>query len=192
MWSHVWRMFLRQGDGGGRETLRSRTSMAKTNLWSFSWRKTKTSDSSRAWTSGAQSRKEEKKKKKKKNVFLTFSDKLTLLKCTEEIYCSLCLPFSLPWLLFSCSTPSWISLRRSRSCLAKTWPLFITMMDLLSMRPWNSFRRRFFSCSFTLLSTATITSFSSRMDSVRSSKSSTVSVFLTSDRKVRKATPESG
>lgn len=116
-------------------------------------------------------------RKKKKNVFLTFFDKLTLLKCTEEIYWSVCLPFSLPWLLFSCSTPSWISLRLSRSCLAKTWPLFITMMDLLSMRPWNSFRRRFFSCSFTLLSTATITSFSSRMDSVRSSKSSAVSVF---------------
>lgn len=119
----------------------------------------------------------EKKKQKKKNVFLTFSDKLTLLKCTEEIYWPVCLPFSLPWLLFSCSTPSWISLRLSRSCLAKICPLFIIMMDLLSMRPWKSFRRRLFSCSFTLLSTATITSFSSRMESVRSSKSSSVSVF---------------
>lgn len=117
------------------------------------------------------------RKKKKKNVFLTLSDKLTLLKCTEEIYWPVCLPFSLPWLLFSCSTPSWISLRLSRSCLAKIWPLFIIMMDLLSMRPWNSFRRRLFSCSFTLLSTATMTSLSSRMDSVRSSKSSSVSVF---------------
>lgn len=150
--------------------------MAKTNRWSFSWRKTKTSDSSRAWTSGAHGRRE-KKKQKKKNVFLTFSDKLTLLKCTEEIYWPVCLPFSLPWLLFSCSTPSWISLRLSRSCLAKICPLFIIMMDLLSMRPWKSFRRRLFSCSFTLLSTATITSFSSRMESVRSSKSSSVSVF---------------
>lgn len=146
--------------------------MAKTNLWSFSWRKTKTSDSSRAWTSG-----EQKGRKKKRNVFLTFSDKLTLLNCSKEIYWSVCLPFSLPWLFFSCSTPSWISLLLSRSSLAKIWPLFIIMMDLLSMRPWNSFRRRLFSCSFTLLSTAAITSFTSRMDSVRSSNSSSLSVF---------------
>lgn len=77
-------------------------------------------------------------------------------------------PFSLPCVFFSCSAPSWISFRLSRSSLAKNWPLFRIMMDLLSMRPWNSFRRRFFSCSFTLLSTAAITSFTNRMASLRS------------------------
>lgn len=86
-------------------------------------------------------------------------------------------PFSLPWLFFSCSTPSWISLLLSRSSLAKIWPLFIIMMDLLSVRMWKSFRRRLLSCSFTLLSTAAITSFTSRTASVRSSYSSSLSVF---------------
>lgn len=78
-------------------------------------------------------------------------------------------PFSRPWLLFRWSTPSWISLLLSRSSLANICPLFIIMMDLLSMRAWKSFRRRLFSCSFTLLSTTAITSFTSRTDSTRSS-----------------------
>ncbi|KAF3832223.1 hypothetical protein F7725_025888 [Dissostichus mawsoni] len=68
----------------------------------------------------------------------------------------------LPWTFFSCSPPSCTSLRLRRSSLANICPLFIIMMDLLSMRPWKSFRRFLFSWSFTLLSTAAITSFTRR------------------------------
>lgn len=57
---HYRRDGKKEGTGGKEKDKRLKernesgnpTSMAKTYFWSFSWRKTKTSDSSRAWTSG--------------------------------------------------------------------------------------------------------------------------------------------